>query len=104
MNANLISWLLGHVDEAAQLAALTPAILAATNLSERWEAIKPVGDVLVTIIDDFPGFTFAASADLEQLASFEVEAGAKRINWQNLLNFAKEILPILLSLLLAEKK
>lgn len=103
MNANLIQWLLGHVDEAAQIAALTPAVFAAKNLSERWDAIKPIGDVLVTIIDDFPGFTFGA-VDTEQLASYEVEAGAKKINWQNLLNFVTKVLPVILLLLLAEKE
>ena len=99
MNANLVSWLLGHVDEAAKLAALTPAVLAATNLKERWEAIKPILDIVVEIADDFPHGFAAGPADLEQLASFEVEASAKRINWQNLLNFITQIMPLVIPFL-----
>jgi len=49
-----VQWALGHWQQIPQLAGDVMAVESAEGLDARWAAVKTAGDLLVTILDDFP--------------------------------------------------
>ena len=98
-----VQWALGHWQQIPQLAGDVVAIESADGVDARWAAIKTAGDLLVTVIDDFPVQTPPpVTADAVQAmcaAHGAVGANGQIINTliQNLpaiLSFITQILPL----------
>ena len=98
-----VQWALGHWQQIPQLAGDIVAVESASGTDARWAAIKTAGDLLVTLIDDFPAATPApVTADAVQsmlAAHGAVGANGQIINEliQNLpaiLSFITQILPL----------
>lgn len=65
-NLAILRWLVGHAAQVEPLAADLQAIAAATTIDDKWTATKAAGDLIVTIIHDFPGLPTTTNAITQQ--------------------------------------
>ena len=56
INLSLVAWLARHATDVPAIVSGVEAAFAATTLSDKWTALKGIGDVIVADIGDFPGF------------------------------------------------
>ncbi len=59
-------WALGHWQQIPQLAGDVMAVESAEGLEARWDAAKTAGDLVVTMLDDFPLVAAPVTADAVQ--------------------------------------
>jgi hypothetical protein len=91
-----LSWLLRHTDKIPTIIEQTRAVVAAENEAvPKWEAVKPLGDTIAPIIDDFPDDEVSALDTAEIVAIEEQLFGATAWDGSRL----KELLPTLIELL-----
>ncbi len=50
-----VQWAISHWQQLPQIATDVAAVESAAGLDARWAAAKTAGDLLVTVLDDFPG-------------------------------------------------
>ena len=93
----ILSWLLRHVDAIPTIISQGEAVVAAEfKAVPKWEAVKPLGDTVAPIIDDFPSdndVIALSAADVDDLHDKLFKATA----WDG--ERLKQVLPVLLELL-----
>ncbi len=103
-DGSVLRWLLSHTSEARLLVELVPHLVAADSIEARWTALKPIGDVIVSIAKDFPIVPEDAMNDGPPvIESDAIEAGFDFDTLKKLAAILIQILPYLLPLL-DEKK
>jgi uridylate kinase len=81
VNAAVLRWLLGHVDQLPALVAAVESIATAADLADRWAAVKSAGDLVVSILGDFPGFNSTTDTVEVLRANLHQQAARLSIDW-----------------------
>ena len=97
-----VQWALGHWQQLPQLAGDVVAVEAAAGLEARWAAAKTAGDLLVSILADFPPLVSVAPAGASRVGlatAGPVGANGQIIsiliqNLPQILAFIQQILPL----------
>jgi hypothetical protein len=102
-NLPYVKWLLNHVAQLQQIIVILTGIAKpGLTPTEAWTAIKSAGDILVTMLSDFPGFKmFAQNAteeDVQQLMGHSALMADSNL-MMNILTYLPQILAIVKLLL-----
>ena len=90
-----VQWALGHWQQIPQLGGDVVAVESAAGLDARWAAVKTAGDLLVTILDDFP-VVAPPPVTTDAVAAMLAQHGADGANGQ-IINILIQNLPAILS-------
>lgn len=90
-----LRWLLAHLDELAPLLELPARLAEATSLAEKWKVIKWAGDLVVAVLEDFPGGVLVVEDSSAEITVLRQEFEARGIAWEQIL----ELLPLLIEII-----
>ncbi|HEY1602073.1 MAG TPA: hypothetical protein VGG64_20890 [Pirellulales bacterium] len=57
VNLTLVAWLARHAKDVPTILADAENVVSAATISDKWTALKELGDIVVADLADFPGFT-----------------------------------------------
>lgn len=97
-NLPILRWLLSHGDKLDDLMEGVDAVMAAEGVLAKWQAVKAIGDLLATMLDDFPGIPgieFSTAPPTEQDAQQLLDIAGNIDTIRKLIEYLPQILAII---------